>query len=113
MDNWIRLGLLDESDCDFSQYNKNIGVYKGELNCELVYIGKATEGNNGGFRKRLRDYTRESDSARNYPAGRKMFENKDKVIISISFTDSVNDAEIQEKELINTLDPKWNGLDSA
>ncbi|MDV2860728.1 GIY-YIG nuclease family protein [Psychrobacter sp. CAM01] len=110
MNNWIRLGFLDESDCDFSSYNKNIGVYKGELDDELVYIGKATEINNGGFRKRLRDYTRESDSARNYPAGRKMFENKDKVIISVSFSDSVNDASIQERELIDTLNPKWNRL---
>ncbi|NOI73987.1 hypothetical protein [Vibrio owensii] len=110
MNKWIQLGFLDESDCDFSIYNKDIGVYKGELNGELVYIGKAIELNNGGFRKRLRDYTRESDSARNYPAGIKMFENKDKVIISISLSDTVNEANMLEKELIKTLNPKWNGL---
>ncbi|MBK8570137.1 MAG: hypothetical protein IPN81_09290 [Nitrosomonadales bacterium] len=53
---WIPLGLLTETSTDFSNYSKDIGVYRAILNDEVVYIGKATELKNGGFRKRLRDY---------------------------------------------------------
>lgn len=108
MSGWECIGLLDESDCNFASYNNQIGVYKGELDGELVYIGKATEKNNGGYRKRLRDYTRLSISARNYPAGIKMYENKARIIISIQVTSTVDEADILEQELIKSLKPKWN-----
>ena len=62
---WNTLGLLTEDTTDFSAYTKDIGVYRAILNGKVVYIGKATELENGGFRKRLRDYTRISTSARN------------------------------------------------
>lgn len=35
-----------------------------------MYVGRAIELNNGGFRKRLSDYSRGSDSARNHKSGR-------------------------------------------
>jgi excinuclease UvrABC nuclease subunit len=112
---WQDIGLLNESTTDFSIYNRDIGIYKAELNGELVYIGKATELSNGGFRKRLRDYTRESDSARNYPSGRLMHENKDEIIISIHICErsqqGIIEAEILEKEQIKRHDPVWNKLD--
>ncbi len=60
---WIPLGLLTEDTTDFSDYSNDIGIYRAILNDVIVYIGKATELNNGGFRKRLRDYTRISPSA--------------------------------------------------
>ncbi|MEL0628872.1 hypothetical protein [Psychromonas aquatilis] len=108
MSAWICIGLLDESDCDFSNYNNKIGAYKGEIDGELVYVGKATELNNGGYRKRLRDYTRVSNSARNYPAGLKMHENKSNIIISIQIVSTADEAVILERELIGNLNPKWN-----
>lgn len=108
MPDWEYIGLLDESDCDFANYKNQIGVYKCELDGGLVYIGKATEKNNGGYRKRLRDYTRVSNSARNYPAGIKMYENKTRIIISIQVTSTIDEANILEQELIKTLKPKWN-----
>ncbi len=80
---WIRLGYLDESDNDFSKYNHKIGIYKAILNDEIIYIGKATEVYNGGFRKRLRDYTRNSNSARDNITGKKMNENRKDIIIEI------------------------------
>ena len=112
MHQWLRLGYLNESNVDFSKYNQNIGIYKAILNNEIVYIGKATEVNNYGFRKRLRDYTRKSDSARNFPAGKKMYKNKDNIIIEILIVDSSNDgvkkADELEKAFISEFKPKWN-----
>jgi excinuclease UvrABC nuclease subunit len=81
---WIPLGLLTETSTDFSIYSKDIGVYRAILNDEIVYIGKATELENGGFRKRLRDYTRSSASARKYPAGELMYSNRNNVYIEIT-----------------------------
>jgi len=80
---WQLVGLLDESDCDFGQYYTDIGVYQAELDGVTAYIGKATELDNGGFRKRFRDYTRASNSARNYPGGHKMHDHKHQLNISI------------------------------
>ena len=108
MSDWELIGMLDESDCDFCHYNNKIGAYKGEMDGELVYVGKATEINNGGYRKRLRDYTRTSSSARNYPAGLKMYENRSNIIISIKTVSTANEAVNLERELIKELKPKWN-----
>ena len=47
---WLPLGALSETS-DFSDYRKDIGVYRAIFNGEAVYIGKATELYNGGFRK--------------------------------------------------------------
>lgn len=105
---WIHVGKLSEIDCDFSLYNKNIGVYKAILNGDIVYVGKATEINNGGFRKRLRDYTRTSDSARNFPAGIKMNLNKNKIEIYIYITATAKEAEDTEAEFIKRYNPIWN-----
>ena len=113
---WINIGFLSESNSDFSKYNKDIGVYRAILDAKTVYIGKATELNNGGFRKRLRDYTRISDSARNYPSGKKMHENKDDIIIEILIVERNSEgkekAERLEKEFIIKCKPVWNELDS-
>ncbi|PAJ71626.1 hypothetical protein CJF42_25695 [Pseudoalteromonas sp. NBT06-2] len=108
MSDWKNIGMLDESDCDFSNYNNKIGVYKGELDGKLVYVGKATELNNGGYRKRLRDYTRISNSGRNYPAGLKMYRYKSNINISILMVTTVNEAVNLERETIKKLKPKWN-----
>ena len=110
--NWIALGLLNESSNDFSEYSKDIGVYRAILNEKVVYIGKATELSNGGFRKRLRDYTRRSNSARNYPAGVLMHKHKDKIEIEIMIfertLDSISGIETLETKLIKELNPAWN-----
>ena len=113
--NWIALGLLNESSTDFSLYSKDIGLYRATLDGVIVYIGKATELNNGGFRKRLRDYTRASSSARNYPSGQLMNRHKDELDIEILIYEralqSVPEIEIHEKELINKINPDWNNKD--
>jgi len=115
MSNWIEVGILDESNCDFSEYNMYIGVYKAILNGKVVYIGKATELNNRGFRKRLRDYTRDNDSARNYLSGKKMYENCNEIIIEVFIVESSfegqKEASKLEKKFIDEFKPIWNSLD--
>lgn len=110
--NWIPLGALSETSTDFSSYSKDIGIYRAILNGEMVYIGKATELNNGGIRKRLRDYTRTSDSARNYPAGALMYQHRNEIQIEIVIfkrtLDNIADIDALELELIRELKPKWN-----
>jgi excinuclease UvrABC nuclease subunit len=109
---WIQLGLLTEVSTDFSIYSKDIGIYRAILNDEVVYIGKATELENGGFRKRLRDYTRSSTSARNYPAGELMHSNRDNLHIEIVLfertLESIPKIESLETQLIREMKPIWN-----
>lgn len=113
MDNWIKLGFLNESNCDFAIYYKQIGLYRATLNDIIVYVGKATEINNGGFRKRLRDYTRESNSARNYPSGVMMNTHQSELLIEIlPLNKSTSSIATMEDEVILTMKPKWNELDS-
>ena len=110
--NWVPLGALSETTSDFSKYSKDIGVYRAILNGEVVYVGKSTELSNGGFRKRLRDYTRTSNSARNYPAGELMHQHKDEIQIEIVIfersLDSVSGIETLEAQLIKEFKPVWN-----
>lgn len=112
MNHWIRLGFLNESDCDFKIYNKQIGLYRAILNDVIVYIGKATELQNGGFRKRLRDYTRKSNSARKYQSATMMNQNQATIIIEILLLNkSASSISKMEKEAIKTMKPSWNELD--
>jgi excinuclease UvrABC nuclease subunit len=112
---WISLGLLTEESIDFSIYSKDIGIYRAILNDEVVYIGKATELNNGGFRKRLRDYTRSSSSARNYPAGELMYSNRNNLRIEIIVfkrtVESIPEIVELEAKLIKMTMPVWNNRD--
>jgi len=116
MCNWLNVGPLNENETNFSTYNQDIGIYKAELNREIVYIGKATELGGRGFRKRLRDYTRVSDSARDYPSGRLMYENRNDIIISIHIVERSEQGQLEavklEKEQIQTHNPIWNKLDN-
>lgn len=111
---WISLGSLIESETNFSNYRHDIGVYRANLNGEVVYIGKATELENGGFRKRLRDYTRVSDSARRFPAGQKMYLYRNEIRIEIRIFPRSNSSilliENLERQLILEMSPKWNSL---
>ncbi len=112
---WITLGKLTETSTDFSDYRNDIGVYRATLNGEVVYIGKATELNNGGFCKRLRDYTRTSSSARNYPAGELMHRYKNEVLIEIMVfkrsLESIPYIKGLEVQLIKEIQPIWNNQD--
>lgn len=110
---WVSLGLLSSLTLDdLRKYNKHIGLYKAEMNGQVAYLGKAIEYGNGGFRKRLRDYVRPSDSARTHGSGKKMNENADRLQISILIVgDTSEDVETVvalEKAMIAKLNVKWN-----
>ena len=109
---WVNLGSLTETSTDFSCFSEDIGIYRAQTNGEIVYIGKATELYNGGFRKRLRDYTRTSSSARNYPAGLLMNKHKNEIIIDILIfertLESIPKIEVLEAKLIREINPTWN-----
>ncbi|WP_270584497.1 hypothetical protein [Bacillus smithii] len=93
-------------------YNKSIGLYKAVMNGEIVYIGRAVEYANGGFRKRIRDYTRENNSARKHQSGQKM--NQYANYLDIYFlvvgnsAEDVNHVKILEAAFIQKYQPKWN-----
>jgi len=110
---WSGLGILaDLTLGKLSSYNNSIGLYKAEMGGRIYYIGRAIEYDNGGFRKRLRDYVRDSDSARTHKSGGKMNENADRVYISILVVgDSeadVEDVKALERALIRKYAPQWN-----
>ncbi len=107
---WIPVGLLDESDCDFSKYRSCIGIYRASLDARIVYVGKAIELTNGGYQKRLRDYTRMSNSARNSKAGRLMNEHKSRIRIDVMIfpPDEIARAIAEEHRQIELLKPEWN-----
>src|SRR5699024_8846454 len=71
---WKEIGYL--KDANLKPYNKDVGLYRLKLDNRVVYIGRATELNNGGIRKRLSDYRRDNDSARNYKSERKKKDEK-------------------------------------
>lgn len=81
---WMRLGKLEDLTVEnLKPYNKSIGLYKATENGTVKYIGRAIEYNNGGFRKRLRDYVRPSDSGRTHQSGQSMNANAENLVISI------------------------------
>ena len=81
---WVRLGKLENLTIEnLKPYNKSIGLYKATENGTVKYIGRAIEYNNGGFRKRLRDYVRPSDSGRKHQSGQSMNANAENLVISI------------------------------
>jgi len=62
---------------DLSDYKDKVGLYRMKNEAgEVVYVGRAVEHNNGGLRKRLRDYTRESDTGRKHQSGQKIYANR-------------------------------------
>lgn len=70
---WRCLGKLEDLTIEnLRPFNKSIGLYKAMENGAVKYIGRAIEYNNGGFRKRLRDYVRPSDSGRKHQSGQNM-----------------------------------------
>jgi hypothetical protein len=107
---WKKIGFLDESTSYFEIYNKDMCLYKATLNNELVYIGSGVEFGNGGITKRLRDFTRKSDSARKTDAEKLMNKNQSNIEIEIFKVNGVKkDFQIKlKKYLIKSLQPKWN-----
>ncbi|MBI9031044.1 hypothetical protein JEZ13_03415 [bacterium] len=107
---WRYIGTLD--NVDDGDLRHLVGIYKAVLNGEIVYIGRAVEFNNGGLKKRLADYTRESESSRKHKSGQLMHQNASdlKMYIMVTGSDSqaANEARELEIEMINRYQPAWN-----
>lgn len=78
---WIKKGKLDKAD--MKGHNKEIGLYRLSQNGATKYIGRAIEENNGGFRKRISDYRRESHSARKHNFGKLINQNMSNLDLEI------------------------------
>lgn len=109
---WNTLGCL--SNINISSCDQSVGVLRARLSSKVVYIGGAIEWSNGGFSKKLSDYIRDSDSGRKHGSGKKVYENRNSLIIDIIVTGSdENASEVAsnlEKLLIMMYTPEWNKM---
>lgn len=108
---WKYIGML--KDANLTPYNHCVGLYKHVVNGEVKYIGRAIELYNGGFRKRLSDYRRASDSARKHTSGRTINENLDKIqtyILVVGDTDEAIEVtkRLEHQFIARYGCPEWN-----
>ena len=107
---WRSIGMLKTAD--LTPYNHCVGLYMHVVNGETKYIGRAIELNNGGFRKRLSDYRRESNSGRTHTSGRIINENLDDIttyILVVGETmEAVDITKKLERIFIAKYKPEWN-----
>lgn len=109
---WKSIGFL--KDADLSPYNHCVGLYRHVMNGKTMYVGRAIELNNGGFRKRLSDYRRDSNSARKHTSGRMIHEHLDEIQTYILVVGSNEEAVEATKKLegifIGKFNPPWNKM---
>lgn len=109
---WIDIGML--KDANLTPYNHCVGLYRHVVNGETKYVGRAIELYNGGFRKRLSDYRRASNSARTHTSGRIINENLDRIRTYILIVGNDEEAIYVTKQLegrfIERYRPEWNKM---
>jgi len=109
---WIDIGMLKTAN--LTPYNQYVGLYRHVINGKTMYVGRAVEWNNGGFRKRLSDYRRESNSARTHTSGRLIYEHLDEIRTYILVLGSdVKAAELAKRlegPFIAKYCPPWNKM---
>ena len=107
---WKSIGKL--KDANLTPYNNCVGLYRHVVNGKTKYVGRAIELNNGGFRKRLSDYRRESNSARKHSSGRIIHEHLDEIttyILIVGYTqEAVEITKKLEGEFVRRYNPEWN-----
>jgi len=107
---WQYAGCLDS--IDLSPYSSYVGLYKAELDGKVMYVGRAIEYSNGGIRKRLSDYTRESDSARKHTSGRLMHAHAADLEIYVLLVgrdeEAAGTTRKLERYFIGKYSPEWN-----
>lgn len=107
---WKSIGKL--KDANLTPYNNCVGLYRHVVNGKTKYVGRAIELNNGGFRKRLSDYRRESNSARKHSSGRIIYEHLDEIttyILVVGYTqEAVEITKKLEGEFVRKYNPEWN-----
>lgn len=107
---WKSIGML--KDADLTPYNHCVGLYRHVVDGTTKYVGRAIELHNGGFRKRLSDYRRDSDSARKHRSGKTIYENLDSIHTYILVVGDTEEAVEATKKLegyfIRKYNPEWN-----
>lgn len=108
--NWVCIGPLKTAD--LSPYNHSVGIYRHVVNGRTMYVGRAIELDNGGFRKRLSDYRRDSNSGRKHTSGRIINDNLDAIVTYICVVgdteEAVEETKRLEHEFIALYKPEWN-----
>lgn len=107
---WQSIGSL--ATANLTPYNSCVGLYRHVIGGKTMYLGRAIELKNGGFRKRLSDYRRSSDSARKHSSGKKINEHLNEIRTYILIVGDSDNAIQVTKELegsmIGKYMPPWN-----
>lgn len=107
---WQSIGML--KDANLSPYGHCVGLYRHVIDGTTKYVGRAVELQNGGFRKRLSDYRRDSDSARKHLSGQIIHSHLDEIETYILVVGDTEEAVTATKKLegmfINLYHPAWN-----
>ena len=97
---------------NLSPYNHCVGLYRHLVDGEVMYVGRAIELYNGGFRKRLSDYRRENNSARKHQSGSTINAHLDEIETQILIVGSTPEAVEATKQMepvfIRYYSPEWN-----
>ena len=109
---WVSIGKLKTAN--LAPYNHCVGLYRHVVDGETKYVGRAIELNNGGFRKRLSDYRRDSDSARKHTSGRIIHEHLDRIETYILIVGTTEEAVEVTKRIegvfVRRYNPEWNKM---
>lgn len=109
---WKCIGPLETAV--LTPYNHCVGLYRHTIKGKTMYVGRATELKNGGFRKRLNDYRRSSNSGRTHTSGRLINEHLSQIttyILVVGNTDNAIQITKQlEGEFIRKYNPPWNKM---
>lgn len=107
---WKCIGPL--KSVNLTPYNHCVGLYRHVIDGETMYVGRAVELNNGGFRKRLSDYRRESNSGRTHTSGRLIYENLSRIVTYILVVgdkeEDIQTTKELERLFVKKYNPKWN-----
>lgn len=107
---WENIGILVSANT--RKYNSVVGLYRMVLNGSTVYVGRATELMNGGLRKRLNDYLRDSSSARKHNSGQLIYNHRNKLTVFVlpvgSNLEAVEATKKLEGLFIAKYMPEWN-----
>lgn len=108
---WVCIGSLKTAN--LTPYNHCVGLYRHVVNKKTMYVGRAIELNNGGFRKRLSDYRRESDSARKHQSGKTINAHLDEITTYVLVVGNNQEAventkKLERKFIAHYGFPEWN-----
>lgn len=94
------------------ELRNRIGIFRVRLGNRIMFVGCATEFDNGGLSKRLGDFTRPGASGRDHYAGAMIRQHRDEVEIDVLFTSSdAKGAELAKglkAAFIRRYRPAWN-----